>query len=82
MYVIDIHNIRCLEPSLPLYDHLENLRFLGLICKVDLPPRLICYIVGRVFYRLLKYSVTLNLNLIKPGTFWTFHHLGGGRSAP
>ena len=27
LFVIDIHNIRCLEPFLPLHDHFENRRF-------------------------------------------------------
>ena len=27
LYVIDIHNISCLEPFLPLYDHFEVWRF-------------------------------------------------------
>ena len=29
-YVIDIHNIRCLEPFTPLYDHFEILVVYGL----------------------------------------------------
>ena len=29
-YVIFIHNIRCLEPFLPVYDHFEICRILGL----------------------------------------------------
>ena len=36
---INIDNIGCLEPFLPLY-HFENRRFLGLKCNVDLKPRL------------------------------------------
>ena len=36
MYVIDIDNIGCLEPFLPLQDHFQSQRFLGLKCKVDL----------------------------------------------
>ena len=27
LYVIDIHNVRCLEPFLPPYDHFKNRRF-------------------------------------------------------
>ena len=27
LYVMDIHNVRCLGPSLPLYDHFEIWRF-------------------------------------------------------
>ena len=30
LFVIDIDNIRCLEPFLPLYDHFEIRRFLGI----------------------------------------------------
>ena len=30
LYVIAIHDIRCLKPFLPLYDHFEIWRFLGL----------------------------------------------------
>ena len=33
---IDIDNIGCLEPFLPLQDHFQSQRFLGLKCKVDL----------------------------------------------
>ena len=35
-YAIDIDNIGCLEPFLPLQDHFQSQRFLGLKCKVDL----------------------------------------------
>ena len=35
---INIDNIGCSEPFLPLYDHFEIRRFLGLKCKVDLTP--------------------------------------------
>ena len=39
LYVIDIiHNIRCLEPFLPLYDHFEILRFLGPDWQYQLKP--------------------------------------------
>ena len=30
LYAIDIHNIRCLEPFLPLFDHFKIWRFLAL----------------------------------------------------
>ena len=30
LYSIDKHNIKCLEPFLPLYGHFENWRFLGM----------------------------------------------------
>ena len=39
LLAIDIDNIGCLEPFLPLSDHFENRRFLGLQCRVDLTPR-------------------------------------------
>ena len=29
LFAIDIDDIRCLEPFIPLYDHFEILRFLG-----------------------------------------------------
>ena len=38
LYVIDIHNIRCLEPFLPLYDHFEILRFLVRNWQYQLKP--------------------------------------------
>ena len=37
---IDIDNIGCLEPYLPLQDHFEIRRSLGLLCKLDLTLRL------------------------------------------
>ena len=38
LYAINIHNIKCLEPFLPLYDHFEIWRFLGLTWQYYLKP--------------------------------------------
>ena len=37
LYVVDIHDIRCLEPFLPPYDHFEILRFFGLGLSYGIP---------------------------------------------
>ena len=37
LFVIDIHDIRCLEPFLPPYDHFEILRFFGLGLSYGIP---------------------------------------------
>ena len=42
LFVIDIHNISCLEPFLSLYDHFEIRKFLGLNWQYKLKP---CFIL-------------------------------------